>query len=61
MSLYYHGPRIEDRNLSRRQLLCKCGMGMGALGLAGLLGPELVLSQNARAEEISRQREEVRV
>src|SRR5437016_10889168 len=37
MSLYYHGPRIEDRDLSRRQLLCKCGMGMGALALANLL------------------------
>src|SRR5437016_5624946 len=37
MSLYYHGPRIEDRNLSRRQLLCKCGMGMGALALTNLL------------------------
>src|SRR5207249_3877125 len=37
MSIYYHGPRIEDRDLSRRQLLCKCGMGMGALALANLL------------------------
>src|SRR5438477_13084716 len=37
MSIYYHGPRIEDRNLSRRQLLCRCGMGMGALALSNLL------------------------
>src|SRR4051812_9408398 len=34
MSIYYHGARAEDRQLSRRQLLCKCGMGMGALALA---------------------------
>src|SRR5438045_9083988 len=37
MSLYHHGPRAEDSQLSRRQLLCKCGMGRGALALAILL------------------------
>src|SRR5437762_3359876 len=37
MSIYYHGPRSDDRQLSRRQLLCKCGMGMGGLALAQLL------------------------
>ena len=37
MSLYQHGPRPSDRELSRRQLLCKCGMGMGALALANLM------------------------
>src|SRR5947207_3345307 len=37
MSVYYHGPREEDRSLSRRQLLCRCGMGMGALALANLM------------------------
>jgi len=37
MSLYYHGPRASDSNLSRRQLLRRCGMGMGALALGSIL------------------------
>src|SRR5678816_1558825 len=37
MSLYYHGPREDDLRLSRRQLLRKCGMGMGALALTSVL------------------------
>ncbi len=37
MSLYDHRPRPHDAQLSRRQLLCKCGMGMGALALAQLM------------------------
>src|SRR5262245_34052449 len=37
MSIYDHGPRASDRDLSRRDLLCKCGMGMGALALAQLM------------------------
>src|SRR3954464_12962705 len=36
MSLYYHGQRGEDGRMSRRQLLCKCGMGMGALAMANI-------------------------
>src|SRR5690242_19852385 len=37
MSLYDHRPRVEDRFLTRRQMLQRCGMGMGALALGGLL------------------------
>ena len=37
MSIYNHGPRTEDQSLSRRQLLCRCGMGMGSLALANIL------------------------
>ncbi|MEO7156185.1 MAG: DUF1501 domain-containing protein [Vicinamibacterales bacterium] len=37
MSLYYHGPRRDDLQLSRRQLLRRCGMGMGALALSSVL------------------------
>ncbi|MBI4326770.1 MAG: DUF1501 domain-containing protein [Chloroflexi bacterium] len=33
----HHAPRLEDLALTRREFLCRCGMGMGALGLAGLL------------------------
>jgi hypothetical protein len=32
-----HRPRLEDLFLTRRQFLCRCGMGMGALSLASLL------------------------
>ncbi len=38
MSLYKHGPRLEHLFLTRRQLLKRCGMGMGALALTQLLG-----------------------
>jgi hypothetical protein len=37
MSIYYHGPRSDDTSLSRRQLLHRCGMGMGGLALANIL------------------------
>src|SRR5215210_3789420 len=37
MSRYDHSPRIEDRFLTRRQMLQRCGMGVGALALGNLL------------------------
>ena len=37
MSIYRHGPRPEDQLLNRRQLLRKCGMGMGGLALAQIM------------------------
>src|SRR5215472_14551300 len=37
MSVFKHGPRPQDLLLSRRQLLQRCGMGMGALALSQLL------------------------
>src|SRR5690349_19273779 len=46
-SMEHHKPRLEDRFLTRRDFLCRCGMGMGALSLApvmqaaGLLGAEV--------------------
>jgi hypothetical protein len=48
-----HDFRPEKYFQTRRQFLQRFGMGFGALSLAGLLGPELLLSQNALAEEIS--------
>src|SRR5919198_1297528 len=44
MSLYQHGPRLEDLRLSRRQLLCRCGMGMGALALSSLMAQAGLMS-----------------
>src|SRR3954466_5932762 len=37
MSVYRHGPTSQDSQLSRRQLLHKCGMGMGAVALSSLM------------------------
>ena len=44
-----HNPRPEHLALTRRELLQRCGMGFGALGLSSLLAPEL----SAGAAEIS--------
>ena len=38
MSLYDHSPKPQDQFLTRRQMLQRCGMGMGALALGNLLG-----------------------
>lgn len=45
-----HFPRVEDRFITRRQFLQRAGMGFGMLGLATLLGEEL-LGSSARADE----------
>ncbi len=37
MSIYQHGSRPTDRNLSRREMLSRCGMGMGTLALTNLM------------------------
>jgi hypothetical protein len=46
-----HDFRPENYFQTRRQFLRRFGMGMGALSLASLLGPELFLSQSAHAAE----------
>src|SRR4051794_28708259 len=51
MSIYSHRPRFEDALLSRRQMLQRCGMGMGSLGLAGLLGSSGLLTATARGQD----------
>ena len=45
MSRYDHAPRPEDASLTRRQLLHRCGMGMGALALADLMGQAGMLAE----------------
>ena len=37
----HHAPRLEDRFLTRRDFLNRCGIGFGALGFAALAGPNL--------------------
>ena len=41
MSQYDHAPKMEDLLLTRRELLCRAGMGMGALALSNLIGGAL--------------------
>lgn len=52
MPVPHHQPNFEDRFLTRRDFLGRCGMGFGMLGLAQLLGPEL-LSSSALGEEVA--------
>jgi hypothetical protein len=47
-----HWPRLEDRLITRRQFLQHAGMGFGMLGLAALLGEQL-LGSAANAEDAS--------
>src|SRR5436190_23057139 len=42
MTVSHHRPKLEDRFLTRRDFLGRCGMGFGLLGLANLLGPEML-------------------
>src|SRR5262245_29715454 len=49
-SPFHHSPRLEDAFLTRRDFLSRCGMGMGALGLASFFGGVEALTTNARAE-----------
>src|SRR6266403_545991 len=50
MSVPHHQPRLEDLFLTRRDFLCRCGLGFGMLSLANLLGPQAL---GATAEGVS--------
>ncbi len=45
-----HQLRLEDRFLTRRGFLGRCGMGVGALGLASLMDAAGLLAPDARAD-----------
>ncbi len=47
-----HQMHPADRFLTRRKFLCRCGMGMGALGLASLLDSAGWLAPSARADSV---------
>jgi hypothetical protein len=46
----HHKPRLEDQLLTRREFLCRCGMGMGALSLATFFGGVESLTASAQSE-----------
>jgi hypothetical protein len=48
----HHPPRLEEAFLTRRDFLCKCGMGVGALGFATLMAQTGLLTPEARAGEV---------
>jgi hypothetical protein len=45
-----HEVQLEDRFLTRRDFLSRCGMGVGALGLASLMDAAGLLTPTARAD-----------
>ena len=47
MSASNHQPRLADHFLTRRDFLSRCGMGFGMLGLADLLGPQMLGAASA--------------
>src|SRR5437016_1221356 len=53
MNIEEHTPRPEDFILNRRQFLNRCGMGFGAVSLAGLLGQEFFGRSEAVAQSSS--------
>jgi hypothetical protein len=53
MNINEHVARPEDFAITRRQFLNRFGMGLGALGLAGLLGPELLVNSANAENELS--------
>src|SRR5437870_13527864 len=45
MTVSHHRPRLEDRFLTRRDFLCRCGLGFGMLGLANLAPQALAAAE----------------
>jgi len=45
----HYQPSFQDRLLTRRNFLTRCGMGMGAVSLAGLFGDASLLAPSAQA------------
>src|SRR5438552_1191368 len=48
--MQHHKPPLDDAFLTRREFLCRCGMGMGALSLATFFGSAEAVTSAARAE-----------
>src|SRR5262249_42997112 len=50
-TMSHQPPRIEDAIVTRRELLCRSGMRMGALALGNILAEKGLLGQSASAEQ----------
>src|SRR6185312_6867299 len=48
-TISHHAPRLEDALLTRREALCRAGMGFGALALGNLMSEAGLLATPARA------------
>src|SRR5436309_14670540 len=48
--MQHHKPQLDDAFLTRREFLCRCGMGMGALSLATFFGGVEAVGGPAHAE-----------
>jgi hypothetical protein len=48
--MQHHKTQLNDAFLTRRDFLCQCGMGMGALSLATFFGGAEAFTMTARAE-----------
>jgi hypothetical protein len=46
----FHKADLQNLALTRREFLCRCGMGMGALSMASILGASGFMTPSARAE-----------
>ncbi len=51
--MQHHPPRPEDAILSRRELLCRSGMGFGALALGSLMADAGLTGGPAYADGVS--------
>ena len=51
--MLHHEPNPEDLFLTRRELLCRCGMGMGALALTNLMSQIGFLSPAQAADSLN--------
>src|SRR5882724_9410858 len=48
--MQHHKPQLDDAFLTRREFLCRCGMGMGALSLATFFGGVEAFASTGLAE-----------
>jgi len=53
MSNYSHAPRLDLTGLTRREALCRAGMGFGALALSSLMADAGLLASPARGATIA--------
>ncbi len=53
MSAHDHKPKLEDHFQTRREFLCRCGMGFGMVSLANMLAPQVLQAALTEANPTS--------